>query len=56
MSPANDTKMEFTKAVARAKEIEHADWMMKAYEKQHTELKTLFGKYGNLLNPLWSEI
>jgi tetratricopeptide (TPR) repeat protein len=46
---------EFKRAVARAKEIEHADWMMEAYEKQFAEVQTLFQRYGNLLNPPWSE-
>lgn len=47
---------EYKLAVARAKEIEHADWMMKAFEKQLSELQALFRKYGILLNPAWSEI
>ncbi len=47
---------EYKLAIARAKEIEHADWMMKAFEKQFSELQTLFRKYGNLLKPTFSEI
>jgi hypothetical protein len=46
---------EFKFAVARAKEIEHEDWMMKAFEKQLTEIQILLKKYGHLLNPVWSE-
>lgn len=49
-------KDEFKFAIAQAKEIEHEDWMMKAFEKQLSELQTLYHKYGNLLNPPWSEI
>lgn len=46
---------DFKNAVARAKEIKHEDWMMKAFEKQLTELQVLLDRYGHLLNPPWSE-
>lgn len=45
----------FRKAISAAKEIEHDEWMMKAFEKQHVELQSLMRKYGHLLNPPWSE-
>jgi hypothetical protein len=44
---------EFSKAITRAKEIEHADWMMKAYDDQHVKLAELMKKHGHLLNPAW---
>jgi hypothetical protein len=45
---------DYRKAIAAAKEIDHADWMMKAYEKQHVELDELMKKHGRLLNPPWN--
>jgi hypothetical protein len=44
---------DYRKAVAAAKEIDHTDWMMKAYEKQHVELDELMKKHGHFLNPPW---
>ena len=46
---------EFRKAVTAAKEIKHAEWMMKAYDDQHVKLQLLMKKYGHLLNPPWCE-
>lgn len=46
---------EYRKALKTAKGIEHAEWMMKAFDKQHMEMKTLMTKYGHLLNPAWKE-
>jgi tetratricopeptide (TPR) repeat protein len=37
-------------ALEKAKEIEHADWMMKAYDDQHVKLRELMQKHGHLLN------
>jgi tetratricopeptide (TPR) repeat protein len=47
---------DFRKAISAAKEIEHDEWMMKAYEKQHIKLQALMRKYGHLLNPAWKEV
>jgi len=44
---------DYKKALEKAKEIEHADWMMKAYYDQHVQLKELMYKNGHLLNPPW---
>jgi hypothetical protein len=44
---------EFKTAFTKAKEIEHAHWMMKAYDDQHVKLHELMKKYGHLLNPAW---
>lgn len=46
---------DFKKAVARAKEIKHEDWMMAAFEKQFSDLKSVLKKFGHLLNPPWKE-
>jgi len=40
-------------AIEKAKEIEHADWMMKAYDDQHVKLRELMQKHGHLLNQAW---
>ena len=45
----------FRKAIEAAKEIEHEEWMMKAFNNQHSQLQVLMRKYGHLLNPPWSE-
>lgn len=44
---------EYKKALDDAQKIEHANWMMKAFDKQHIEMVTLMTKYGHLLNPPW---
>ena len=46
---------EYKKALEEAQKIEHADWMMKAFDKQHIEMKALMIKHGHLLNPPWKE-
>ena len=45
----------YKEALDVAKKIEHADWMMKAFEKQHIEMVALMKKHGHLLNPPWKE-
>jgi tetratricopeptide (TPR) repeat protein len=45
----------YRKAISAAKEIEHEEWMMKAFNDQHGQLRELMTKYGHLLNPPWSE-
>jgi hypothetical protein len=42
-------------ALATAKEIEHPDWRMKALEEHIGNLRELMKKYGDLLNPPWTE-
>jgi len=44
---------EYKSALEKAKQIEHADWMMKAHDDQHVKLATLMKKHGHLLNPDW---
>ena len=46
---------EYNEALAAAKKIEHADWMMKAFDKQHIEMEALMTKHGHLLNPPWNK-
>jgi hypothetical protein len=46
---------EFKTSLAKAKEAEHSEWMMKAYDDQHVLLRELMVKHGHLLNPAWSE-
>lgn len=46
---------EYKTALEEAQKIEHADWMMKAFDKQHIEMVALMAKYGHLLNPPWKE-
>ncbi len=46
---------EYNEALASAKKIEHADWMMKAFDKQHIEMEALMTKHGHLLNPPWNK-
>ncbi len=44
---------EYKKAFAKAQEVDHTDWMMKAHDDQHAKLKAIMKKYGHLLNPAW---
>jgi hypothetical protein len=46
---------EYKTALDAAQKIDHADWMMKAFDKQHNEMVALMKKYGHLLNPPWKE-
>ncbi|GAB1452634.1 hypothetical protein MASR2M47_26900 [Draconibacterium sp.] len=46
---------DYNKALAAAKEIDHVDWMMKAFENQQIKLQALMTKHGDLLNPPWKE-
>jgi hypothetical protein len=47
--------VEYKKAIAAAKEIEHAEWMITAFENQLSKLQSLMKKFGHLLNPPWKE-
>lgn len=44
---------EYKKAVAQAKQIQHDDWMLAAFEKQFSDLHSLLKKFGYMLNPPW---
>jgi hypothetical protein len=46
---------EYKIALATAKEIEHPDWRMTAFEEHINKLRQLMKKYGDLLNPSWVE-
>jgi hypothetical protein len=46
---------EYNEALAAAKKIEHTDWMMNAFDKQHIEMEALMTKHGHLLNPPWNK-
>ncbi|HPE75965.1 MAG TPA: hypothetical protein PLC80_07745 [Draconibacterium sp.] len=46
---------EFNEALTAAKKIDHTDWMMKAFDKQHDEMEALMTKHGHLLNPPWKK-
>jgi hypothetical protein len=47
---------EYQTALEAAKKIEHAEWMMKAFENQQSKLLVLMTKYGHLLNPPWKKV
>jgi hypothetical protein len=47
---------EYKSALAKAKEIEHPDWRMDALEEHIGNLRELMEKYGDLLNPPWTDI
>ena len=44
---------EYKRAVAEAKDVKHEEWMFKAFNDQHIELRELMRKQGHLLNPKW---
>ncbi len=44
---------EYKTALESAKNIEHVDWMMKAFENQQIQLQAIMTKHGHLLNPPW---
>jgi hypothetical protein len=46
---------EFQAALAKAKALDPADWMMKSFNDQHVELRELLIKHGHLLTPEWKE-
>ncbi len=46
---------EYKIALAKAKEIEHPDWRMNALEEHIGNLRELMKKYGDLLNPPWTD-
>lgn len=46
---------EYNKSVTRAKEIEHTQWMWKAFDDELVELRELLKLHGHLLNPPWRE-
>ena len=44
---------QYEKALAKAKTIDHAPWMMDSFNQQVAELGVLMKKQGHLLNPAW---
>ncbi len=46
---------EYKIALAMAKEIEMPDWRFKAFEEHINNLRDLMKKYGDLLNPAWTD-
>ncbi len=47
--------VEYKKAVERAQEIPHTQWMWKAFDDEVVELRKLMKQYGHLINPPWRE-
>ncbi len=46
---------EYKTALSAAKEIDHDEWMIKAYHNQQNQLQELLKKHGHLLNPQWKD-
>ncbi len=46
---------EYKEALRMANNIDHHDWMMKAFTQQLDMLRSLLQKHGHLLNPAWKE-
>jgi tetratricopeptide (TPR) repeat protein len=46
---------EYKKAVEKAKEIPHTQWMWKSFEDELNALKILMAKLGHFVNPPWRE-